>query len=478
MKRLVDGLLIVLGVGVLAGLGGFAWLTRHPEAPIIDRAAEWPGVGPVAEAFRDTYRGPPPLEPVAPARESESEVFEQVPWRPPPPPWDPRRAGEPRWVWVRDGAVLRAGAAETARSLHVVEGFYKLPRLERSGDWFRVWRGGREAWVHLPGYRADGSGGPPFGDAPAPPGPLPGRTPDPRRLDATLAALDPAHRRQGRVGPYELHTDLPTDSASEALIAWLSTIADQVESAYAARYRVTPIDRPRGAVVLFGSRARYLLARDAVADTAGLPSSGHAASGMVVLHVVEERGETASTLVHEIVHLLTRRALGPALPPWLGEGLAEELASAAIDLDGTLQPGRLGGRRLELPTRFIYTGAKGSLWSLRQRLEREPSLPRRVLALEREAFLAGDPRPRYDLAAAWIAFLLEADGGRRAPVLYAFLEAVAAGEDPSIDALVDSLRLAGATDGVDQDWSALEAALRRYVTLRTVAFGAPSAAPD
>lgn len=462
-------------VVALAGFGGFAWLTHHPDAAIVERARAWPLVGPLAARFHDAYAAPPPLSPPPGAASARSPSPSKVApaatrtastWKPAPPPRDPARAGAPRRVWVRDGAVLRTARDEGAAALHVVDGFYTLPRLERRGDWFRVWHGGREAWVLLPGYRADGETGPPFGDAPRPPGPLPGRRPDARKLEVTLAHLDARQRRHDELGPYTVHTDLPRTEDAKTLLRRLSRIAAQVEPLYTARYGVTPIDRPRAEVILFADAAGYEAARDAVRETAGLPSTGHAAFGVVVLYAAEDRADTVSTLVHEITHLLNRRALGPALPPWLDEGLADALAGSAVDLDGVLQPRRLGGRRLELPDRIVFTGARASLWSLRRSLAGDPGRLQRVLGLDRDGFLGGDVRAHYDVAAAWVRFVLEADDGRHADGFRAFLAAVAAGGDPSAGALVERLQIA------EDAWPAVEASFRRWVVLRTAAFDA------
>ena len=80
--------------------------------------------------------------------------------------------------------------------------------------------------------------------------------------------------------------------------------------------------------------------------------------------------------------------LGAGHPRWRRPGVGDR---AAIDLDGRLHPERLGGRRLELPTSFVFTGAKASLWSLQARLEAEPTLVRQWHPAE-AVFLAARAR--------------------------------------------------------------------------------------
>ncbi|HPA96847.1 MAG: hypothetical protein GX178_05260, partial [Acidobacteria bacterium] len=50
-ERLTPGLLLLL----LGFAGAAAWLTRHPEWRGLERAAEWPLVGPLAARFRAAY---------------------------------------------------------------------------------------------------------------------------------------------------------------------------------------------------------------------------------------------------------------------------------------------------------------------------------------------------------------------------------------------------------------------------------------
>lgn len=54
--RTVGPILLIL---LLLGLfGGFAWLTRNPETPWLEKAEEWPFVGELASRFRTAYLGP------------------------------------------------------------------------------------------------------------------------------------------------------------------------------------------------------------------------------------------------------------------------------------------------------------------------------------------------------------------------------------------------------------------------------------
>jgi hypothetical protein len=61
------------------GMLGFGWLTRHPEIAWLERAEEWPLVGPLAERFRRAYLGPPEEERRAAAETDDGPEIVIVP---------------------------------------------------------------------------------------------------------------------------------------------------------------------------------------------------------------------------------------------------------------------------------------------------------------------------------------------------------------------------------------------------------------
>jgi hypothetical protein len=69
-----DRSLAIAGLVAIALAAGFAWLTRHPDSPWLDRAADWPLVGPLAERFRERWRPAPPA-PRPPAEPPEVAVL-------------------------------------------------------------------------------------------------------------------------------------------------------------------------------------------------------------------------------------------------------------------------------------------------------------------------------------------------------------------------------------------------------------------
>ncbi len=124
--------------------------------------------------------------------------------------------------------------------------------------------------------------------------------------------------------------------------------------------------------------------------------------------------ELLGTLVHELVHLLNRRAIGPALPSWLDEGLADDLGASRIDPDGRLWPGTWS-RTLDAHENEIrISGGEAALRDLADVFGPDGSAPGRLdlgamLALEWEEFVAEQGAElHYAAAAAFIRMLLAA----------------------------------------------------------------------
>lgn len=420
MRVVRDWLVRILFVSGLAALAGLAWLTRNPDAELLARATELPLIGGVAERFRELYRQAPSP---TPGHEPGPEiVYVEGPGLAAEEP--DRVIGARPVVWVEEESPLlaspEAGAEEVARTA----GIANLRVFDRRGDWYRVRYRGGFGWVHLPGYEESAT--PPLGSDPEPPRPLPGRPPDPERLAAARRLLAQPETVT-RVGPYALHTDV----ADGALHAFLDRVANGVERAYRERYGLAPIGEPAAAVVLFGRRADFVEYQGRETRLHGLGATGVTGGGLVALELEgRPRPEVAATLVHEIVHLLNRRALGPALPGWLDEGLADDLAQSEISEDGTLRPARLGGLTIERWNGWEWRGARAAAIELRRALDQGRLLPlAELLALEWEEFVApGRSTVHYGQASFWIRHLLDGGDPRLAAGFRAYLLAVASGE--------------------------------------------------
>jgi len=424
------GAYLVLIAAVLA-LGGLAWLTRHPDAAIVRTAEAWPFLGPLARRFHEAYRPPP-----APPQTPESSA-EPAPERLPEaslPAIDPSPVDKPGRVWVLAGTEIKARPSADAITLSTVNSTGQLVALHHRGSWYRVRLASLEGWVHLEDF--DPSGEPPYGRRAEPPRPLPPRAPDAEALALARSFLGDGGRELA-LGPYPLYTDHDDDP----LVALLAGVVAQLEPAYVERYGRRPLGVPREAIVLYAEEASYRRLQARTGRLGGLRPAGHSSSGLAVAFAGgRSPAEITSTLIHELVHLLNRRALGPALPSWLDEGLADDLASSAVDETGRLRPDRLSGTRGETgPGEIRCDGALAALGFLVEDLrhDRLPAL-RRVLELEWEDFVDRSS-VNYALSSFWIRFLLDARNGQRRQAFRGFLDAVAAGEPPTVATLEDRL---------------------------------------
>lgn len=409
-------LLLVL----LGGIGAAAWVSRHPDSPLLARATRWPLVGPFAQRVRELYRPAPPPETPAPA--------------------------EPVVIWIEDAEPPAAtppaaiGAAEPVAPVDL-----------------------RSA-APVSGTPAPGGVSaeePPLGRAAEPTLPLPGRPADLGRLARALGRLgDGALDR--RAGPYRLVTDV----ADAALLARADRLASGLEPLFVARYGLAAVGEARETIVLFADEAAYRAEQAAERELAPVAAAtGHAGHGLVLLYRGGRHAdEVLGTLAHELAHLLTRRAIGPALPPWLDEGIADDLGASRIDDAGNLLPDtfsrvvRSRGREVEI------SGGEAGLRRLMSAL-RAPDPPRVESLLERDwgSFVAAPGAElAYAHATCLVRFLL-ADPELGGP-FRGFLARVAAGAPATSGALLGALgRSAGE----------LDRGLRAWVFQRAAGLAAP-----
>jgi hypothetical protein len=454
----------LLGVALLAGalaITVVAWAGLYPHSPALARASTWPVVGPWVDDVRTRHLGPaaertgprvvrvvrgthvPALDTYDPAPIVISVNAVPLP--------------DGVWpeVWLRPGDALRAEPRAGSASVATANVVANVRVLEARGDWRRVLWHGQEGWV-----REQRGGEPPLGSAPDPVLPVTGRPPRPELLAAARQVLGlPADAPPaGRLGAYPLFTDVN----DPALTIVLDRAARGVDEAYTSRYGLSLVGEPAETVVMFRRRADY----DAYLARTGGPAAetGHVAGGVVALYregrLIED---VRATLVHELVHVLGRRGLGPALPPWLDEGMADDLAESAFGEGGRPVPGTLSDPALLSPGFVEIHGGHASLEMLRRQIAGPGLVPLAELtSLGEEEFLARQPRGiTYAESSFFIRYLLASE---HAPSFRAFLRAVASGQPPSPEALVDKLGMS---------WSDLDDGLVAYVAAQPL--GAPSA---
>ena len=447
MRRELTGWLVVLVA--LSLLLGFAWLTWEPEHPVFERISGWAVIGPGVERLRQRYLQPEPVElvmepateqatePDAPAVQAGLDTLAHD------------RSGRRDWVFLGIGAALREAPSRQAALVRKTVRLDQYRVLERDPPWVRVaLRDGREAWVDLEAPR---DRTPPLGSAPTPPGPLPARRAMPEALAlADSLLVGPASERSA--GGYRLRSDV----ADVALLDRLAERVAELETVYEQRYGVRPVGEPAETIVLFSLEESYRRFESRVPELRGLASTGHAIGGVGALFAGDRRErEVLATAVHEVTHLLNRRALGPALPPWLEEGLADELSLLGLPRAGGGSP--FAGTLEVDATTIRGSGPLAGLVQLLDRLEAGtlPSLES-LVASDWQDFRE-DPRARelYSLSGFFIDYLLERESrsGLRSG-FRSFLAAVARGGPASGERLIAA---------VGVSWTELEADFRSWL---------------
>lgn len=162
------------------------------------------------------------------------------------------------------------------------------------------------------------------GDEPSP-------APDAARLGRAAALLEPAGRER-TLGPWRLFTDV-TD---RALLEHLDRVAARLPAAYRERFGLDAEARPREVLVLFAREDSYAAFSADQKDAGTSATRGHAGGGLAAALAGSDSGEARVVVVHELAHLLTQEAFARPAPPWIEEGLSEDLAWCRRDADGRL----------------------------------------------------------------------------------------------------------------------------------------------
>lgn len=445
---------------LLAILGTIAWLTQHPEAEVVRQAQGWPVVGPLASWFRQAYL--PSLKPRAPgvdtgeeqelATTGEVEVVVLSP--------SPDDVGARPQVWVPPGTPLYAEPDTSSPLIETIRSLSNLAWLEQRGDWYRVRRPrpgqpSSRGWVWLENYQE------PDADRlhqPDPVLPLPAVSPDAERV-AAARALMTAGGVATRCGAYPLYTDVE----EAGFPSLCDRLVSELENIYRARYGLEPVSPPAEAILAFRRQEDYATFRDheGVEVESSLAHASPPRGYLALPTAAGDWTETLAVLVHELTHLLNRRALGPALPPWLGEGLAEDLAASRIDSDGTVHPDLLGGERKGSGDSVVWWGGLASIIQILDALDRDQLPTLQVLVrLDRGDFhRTARAQLHYALSAFWVRYL--ASGFE--PVLTAgfrdFLRDVASGQPLTEELLLTHL---------NRDWGELESGFRLWLRLQFI----------
>lgn len=312
----------ILIVGAVVGV---VYLNRHPESEFFDLVADWPVVGWVVEKLR------PPAAPtpagLSPEMTPQAERVVEVEYR-----------GARPWVFVVEGAVLRASPEQAGAALRTLDGMTNFAVEERREEWIQIDDRGRLAWVAVeeiydPSVEVD--------RRPRPVLPLPGSPPDTDQVLRALASFSGTPQEQA-LGGYRLYSDVSAEPLAEVC----GSRVDALESTFSALFGVTPVGSAEEVIFLFAKEVDYGSFR----AWKGPSAAGHASRGLAATFVGDRSpAEICETVLHELGHVITRRAIGPALPPWLTEGIGEVVERQLLGLTAPVSDARLALSRNNLP---------------------------------------------------------------------------------------------------------------------------------
>lgn len=363
-------------------------------------------------------------------------------------------------AWLEAGTLLYARPDPDSERLSRIDARIELEVLATEGDWLKVRYTDRLGWVNpeLPPRGPDVdipllplAVGPPV---------IEDRSLERRQIAAAALGLAGPN---GSLGPYRLMTDLH----EPGVLAHLGRVASGLAVSYRERFGLEPTAPDGQLVVLFQSEETYRRYESTATDLAPYGALGHAGADLAVLFSGEHDLDTVtSLLVHELVHLMNRSTLGATPPPWLEEGIANDLAYCRIDRAGRLLLGTLNGDTTWFGDRrggsLHYTGALASLsLVVGSRARREETPLSELVALGQEEFLAGERRTlRYGESTFLVRFLLEAEGKRYVAGFRRYVERARDGDPPGARELA---RLLG------EDWKRIERRLSRWLEREAVA---------
>lgn len=360
-------------------------------------------------------------------------------------------ADESETIELATGSRLRRHPRSDAEILEILAVPLSLPVIDTRPGWVKVAYGNWHAWVAT-GMDRDSAG-----------------ETEPAEIEPGIERLNLARQimgpggQIGRLGPFSLYSDV--DDAE--LLGWLSAVAYEIVEAYLDRFGLDPGNRFAEVVVLFADEASYRHFQGVESRRlAGTHSQGYAYHGLAVLPIGDrDRQAVASVLVHELTHLLNRRLFRFDLPPWLDEGLAEDLAYCEIDANGALRLGSLGGRLVTGPSGdWTLSGAPAHLALLLSSWDTPARPPLALLTTtDRIEFIEPDSRSLlYAESAFLVRLLLDASGSKMRDRFRHYLELVRANE------LLGSVDLWTVLEVVPEE---LEPRLFRFANSQAVAAG-------
>lgn len=371
-------------------------------------------------------------------------------------------------ITLDSGTRLFQNPARRSARIAVVDARTRVPVLDWRGAWARVQTAETLGWVLSGDKLAAGETALPLDGLP---GDLRPTTLDLDQLRAARQLL--GEHREERVLGYRLYSDV-----SAPRFARLARVLAHLDGSVRERLGLDPAPEPEPspetgrdeAVVIFAEHADYLrFLRQVDPARGGARRLGQAHDGLAAMSGDGLSVEQLEMLmVHEASHLVTRRRLGIGLPPWLEEGIAEDLAYHRRDERGAMVNGsltsaaavrisesRLASGRLLFLERSLggFSGLRALIGSRRESATRPLA---DLVSMSGAAFNASEDPNRYPHAGFFVRYLLDT----RRPGFVRFLAALGCGEAGDGATL---LRY------IESDWPILEADFSRWLDARWAA---------
>ncbi|MEJ2084528.1 MAG: hypothetical protein P8Y44_02480 [Acidobacteriota bacterium] len=362
------------------------------------------------------------------------------------------------WVRIEGGTEIYEQPSTTSTLMEIVAEPTDLEILELQDGWVKIQYRGWLGWAALEPTDEDRATSIPVT-----------YTADDDRLDRARAILG-LEIEASRLGPFELFTDV----GDPELLAQLSNVATHLSDAYQQRFGLDPGSEASEVVVIFASKADYLLFEAGEPDIAGTGTRGYTGRGISVLSVGErDPASTVGILIHELTHLLNRRVFGLRSPAWIEEGLAEDLAYCKVDSNGKLQLGSLAGSsRREISTSLsgryrIDTEITGGYGMLSNLLDHwgDPLRPplTELVDMPWIEFIQPEVRPlHYAQSGFFVRYVLSSRSPNHASSFLDFLQALSSSTMPQVESVWSYL---------NEDPDKVEAAYFRWLRRTAAANG-------
>lgn len=286
------------------------------------------------------------------------------------------------------------------------------------------------------------------------------------REEAGLAARFFPGVAPRQMGPFFFVTDFPEGE----LLTLLGSAAYKVEEAYRERYGLEVGHRAGETFLVFSTEEAYkafITAKPGLAIFDAATMAGQSTAALVIGQ--RSSWEVVSSFLHAATHLLNRRLFDRPMPPWLEEGLAEDLDCFWAEDPFAPAPGMMGARWNQGPVPVV--GCYTPMIKVAQGQPPPELLATELLVgLDRRGYVEAGSFAKNQLSASWlVAYLLNGEGGALASGFRDFLAEVAQGQPATGERLLTKL---------GKSWGEIDSGYRAFGQGRVESYAALFAAGE